>query len=78
MVNKLRLEDMKALLGKLTDQEAYIMMKFIYMSWKRIAKGLQKIDKFCRSDILLKTHTLLVQRLGQSSVGRILCDPLSL
>eukprot|EP01022_Parablepharisma_sp_SALTPOND_P000861 TRINITY_DN105158_c0_g1_i1.p6 TRINITY_DN105158_c0_g1~~TRINITY_DN105158_c0_g1_i1.p6 ORF type:complete len:188 (+),score=14.84 TRINITY_DN105158_c0_g1_i1:2886-3449(+) len=78
MMNKLRLDDVKTLLTKVSDKEAYIMMKYIYMSWKSIASGLQKFDKYCRSDILLKTHTLLVQKLGQCVVGRLLCDPLAL
>ncbi len=78
IVNKLKLEDVKALVAKISDKDAYVMLKFIYMSWKRIAAGLEKVDKYCRSDILLKTHTLLVQKLGQCAVGRVLSDPLAL
>eukprot|EP00826_Nyctotherus_ovalis_P002319 TRINITY_DN10455_c0_g1_i11.p1 TRINITY_DN10455_c0_g1~~TRINITY_DN10455_c0_g1_i11.p1 ORF type:complete len:166 (-),score=60.61 TRINITY_DN10455_c0_g1_i11:148-591(-) len=77
-MNNLKLEDVKTLLAKLSDDEAYTMLQFIYMAWKRIACGLQRVDKYCRSDILFKTHTLLVEKLGQSAIGKILCDPQSL
>ena len=77
-MNNLKFEDVKAVLDKLSDNEAYVMLQYIYMSWKRIARGLQKVEKYCRSDILFKTHTLIVQKLGQSSIGKVLCDPQSL
>ena len=72
----MKLDDVKVLITKLNDKEAYVMMKFIYMSWKRIGAGFQKVDKYCRSDILFKDHTLIVQKLGQSCIGKLLSDPL--
>ena len=77
-MNTLKVEEAKALIARLSDTEAYVMMKFIYMSWKRIASGLQKVEKYCRSDILLKAHTMIVQRLGQCCIGRFSTDPFTL
>eukprot|EP00831_Metopus_contortus_P055468 TRINITY_DN4696_c0_g1_i1.p1 TRINITY_DN4696_c0_g1~~TRINITY_DN4696_c0_g1_i1.p1 ORF type:complete len:192 (+),score=39.29 TRINITY_DN4696_c0_g1_i1:121-696(+) len=78
MMNAMKLEDVKAFIGKLTDAEAYAMIKLICLSWKRIGSGLQKVDKYCRSDILFKAHTHIVQKLGQSVIGRLLSDANSL
>ena len=77
-MNNLRLEEAKAIVDKISDNDAYVMMQFIYMSWKRIAVGLEKAVKYCRSDILFKVHTHIVKKLGQSCIGRILNDPQSL
>jgi hypothetical protein len=77
-MNSLKLEDIKGILDKLTDDEAYVMLQYIYMSWKRVARGLQKVEKYCRSDILFKTHNFIVLKIGQSSISKVLCDPESL